>query len=160
MIGKASQMNTTVWRWFPHGLIAAMALVFAVNGYMVYDALQTFPGQAGQDGFDLSNEYQRVLATAQQQAALGWRIEAELTGTRNPVLHLSDRTGTPLADAAIEAHAERPVGPAETTVLTFQPLEAGRFQSDKSLYSGQWDLMLTVLAHDQQYTTTRRIIVK
>jgi nitrogen fixation protein FixH len=54
-------MNTTVWRWFPHAMIAALGLVIAVNLYMVYDAYRTFPGVAGRDGFDLSNEYKRVL---------------------------------------------------------------------------------------------------
>jgi len=152
-------MDTTVWRWFPHGLIAAMGVVFAVNGYMIYDALHTFPGAAGQDGFVLSNDYKRVLATAQHQAALGWQIEADVTATHFPALRLTDRAGAPLA-AAIDARAERPVGPPETTVLSFQPVGDGRFEADKSLFSGQWDIMLTVHADGQQYSATKRMIVK
>lgn len=153
-------MNTTLWRWFPHGLIASMAIVFAVNGYMVYDALQTFPGQAGQDGFDLSNEYGRVLATVQQQSALGWGIEAGMTATRYPVLRLTDRAGAPLANAAIDARAERPVGPAQATVLAFRQLEAGRFQADTALFSGQWDILLTVRSDGKLYSATRRVTVQ
>ena len=90
-------MNTTVWRWFPHGLIATMGIVFVVNGYMVYDAYSTFPGISGKDGFDVSNEYKRVLETAQQQAALGWQLEAGVADDRFPVLRLTDRTGAPLS---------------------------------------------------------------
>lgn len=153
-------MDTTIWRWFPVVLIAAMGFVFAVNGYMIYDALETFPGQAGQDGFDLSNGYQRVLATAQRQAALGWKIETDVTQSHVPVLQLNDRNGAPIGAATIEARAERPVGPAETTVLSFQPVGGDRFQADKSLFSGQWDIMLTVRAGGQTYTATRRVIVK
>jgi hypothetical protein len=84
-------MNTTVWRWFPLGLIAVMGLVFAVNGYMVYTALSSFPGIAGTDGFDLSNGYGRVLQAAAQQSALGWRIESGLDETRHPLLLLTDQ---------------------------------------------------------------------
>jgi len=153
-------MHSTMWRWFPVGLIAAMGIVVGVNGYMVYDAYHTFPGAAGSDGFDLSNEYDRVLATARQQAALGWQIEAEVAEARYPVLRLTDRTGAPLATAAIDAQAERPVGPADTTRLTFQPRGDGRFRADTSLYSGQWDVMLTVRANGQRYTATRRVVVK
>jgi nitrogen fixation protein FixH len=153
-------MNTTVWRWFPHGLIAAMGFVFAVNGYMVYNAYHTFPGSAGTDGFDLSNDYKRVLAAAQQQAALGWQIEADVTASRYPLLRLTDRNGAPLAAAAIDARAERPVGPADTTVLTFRSVGDGRYQADTSLFSGQWDVMLTVRADGRQYSATRRVAVK
>ncbi len=90
-------MNTTVWRWFPLGLITAMGFAFAVNGYMVYTALRSFPGTAGTDGFDLSNDYRRVLQAAAQQSALGWRIESSLDENRRPILHLTDRAGAPLA---------------------------------------------------------------
>jgi nitrogen fixation protein FixH len=153
-------MNTTVWRWFPHGLIGAMGIVFAVNIYMVYDAYQTFPGVAGQDGFDLSNEYKRVLATARQQAALGWQVEAEVTGQHLPVLHLTDRARTPLTATAIEARAERPLGPPDPTPLTFRPIGEGRYKADTSLYTGQWDIMLTVQSDGQQYHATRRVVVR
>jgi nitrogen fixation protein FixH len=153
-------MSTTVWRWFPHGLIGTMGIVFAVNGYMVYDALSTFPGVAGRDGFDLSNEYKRVLATAQQQAALGWQIEAGVTNERFPVLRLTDRTGAPLTATEIKAQAERPVGPVDSTALTFRAIGDGRYQTDTSLFSGQWDIMLTVHADGQMYNATRRLVVK
>ena len=106
-----------------------MGLVFMVNAYMVYDAYHTFPGIAGIDGFDLSNEYKRVLATAQQQAALGWQIEAEVTTDHFPVLRLTDRAGAPITVADIDAQAERPVGPLDLTVLTFRPIGDGQLPS-------------------------------
>jgi nitrogen fixation protein FixH len=153
-------MNTTIWRWFPHGLIGVMGIVFAVNAYMVYDAYHTFPGVAGTDGFDLSNQYKRVLATAQQQAALGWQIEADANNDRLPVLRLTDRAGAPLTATEINARAERPLGPVDATTLTFRAIEDGRYQADASLASGQWDIMLTVGADGRQYSATRRIVVK
>jgi nitrogen fixation protein FixH len=153
-------MNTTVWHWFPHGLIGTMGIVFAVNGYMVYDALSTFPGAAGQDGFDLSNQYNHVLATAQQQAGLGWQIETGVTSERFPVLRLTDRTGAPLSATEIKAQAERPVGPVDSTALIFRAIGDGRYQTDTSLFSGQWDIMLTVQTGGQVYNTTRRLVVK
>jgi nitrogen fixation protein FixH len=153
-------MNTTVWRWFPLGLIASMTFVFVVNGYMVYTALSSFPGTAGTDGFDLSNGYGRVLHAAAEQAALGWRIEPSLDEARHPILHLTDHAGAPLTPDALEVHAERPVGPMETTVLDFRSVGEGQFQSEQALFSGQWDLMVTVLAGGQADSTTQRVIVR
>ena len=153
-------MDTTVWRWFPHCLIGSMAAVFVVNGYMVYDALKTFPGEAGRDGFDLSNQYDHVLAKVQEQTALGWQIETLVTDSHYPVLRLRDRAGAPLAAAHIDAHAERPLGPPETTALVFRPAEDGSYRAETTLWSGQWDIMLTVQTDGRQYSTTRRGIVK
>jgi nitrogen fixation protein FixH len=153
-------MNGIGWRLFPLWMIASMGLVFAVNGYMVYDAYHTFPGAAGADGFDLSNAYKRVLATAQQQAALGWQIEAEVTGEHYPVLRLTERSGAALTGAVIDAQAERPLGSVEATALAFRPIGDGRYQADTSLFSGQWDIMLSVRADGRQYNATRRVVVK
>lgn len=153
-------MDTNYWRWFPAGLIGAMGIVFLVNGYMVYDALHTFPGEAGRDGFDLSNSYDHVLATVKEQTALGWQIDAVVSETRQPELRLTDRTGAPLSTAAIDAQAERPLGAPETTVLTFHPIGEGQFLADSVLVAGQWDIMLTVRADGRLYSATRRVIVK
>ena len=73
----------------------AMGVVFAVNGYFIYAAVNTFPGAAGTDGFDLSNGYDQVLATAAQQAALGWQVEAQSIDAGHPLL-LADRPAAPL----------------------------------------------------------------
>jgi len=153
-------METTSWRWFPAWLGIAMALVFAINGYMVYAAVVSFPGQAGTDGFDLSNGYGRVLESEREQAALGWHVDASVDTGRHPRLQFADRAGQPLPDLHIEAIAERPVGPEERTTLSLRDLGQGRLQSETTLFSGQWDLLLTVHSGDHVYSTTRRLIVR
>ena len=147
------------WRLFPVWLITAMLMVAAVNGYLVYAAVQSFPGQAGADGFDLSNSYDKVINTAQQQAALGWRLDATIDTARRPVLRLVSAVGTPLPLADIDAKAERPVGPEERTLLAFRDAGAGRYEAVDPLAAGQWDVLLTVRADGHTYTTTRRLTV-
>lgn len=153
-------MHATAWRWFPIWLMAAMAAVFAVNGIMVYNAMHTFPGAAGEDGFDLSNEYKRVLETARQQAVLGWRVEAGANADGLLHLRLTDRKDAPLAAVNIDAQAERPVGPVDTTVLRFRSTSGGQYQADRSLPPGQWDLMLRIQADGRFFSATHRVMVK
>jgi nitrogen fixation protein FixH len=152
-------MKTNAYRWFPQGLLAAMGVVFVVNGYMVYSALHTFPGAAGVDGFDLSNQYDKVLAGTAHQATLGWTVEAALDAGR-PVLRVVDKSGAPLAGAVIEAHAERPLGPPDVTPLAFEALDQSRHMAATVLPPGQWDIMLTVRSGADTFTATRRIVVK
>ena len=105
------------WKWFPVGLLGALAVVFAVNGYLVYAALSTFPGEAGQDGFDLSNAYGRVLDLSARQTALGWHVRVEAGADGHAVVVTTDKAGRPLQGARVQARAERPVGPKQETAL-------------------------------------------
>jgi nitrogen fixation protein FixH len=147
------------WAWFPVWLVTSMGLVFLVNVYMIWTAVSSFPGAAGRDGFELSNDYGRVLRAAAGQSAMGWQVDATVGPARRPVLRVTDRTGQPLGTADVDARAERPVGPAETTALRFLPDRNGRFMADLGLRPGQWDVLLTIRAGGQMYTATRRLVV-
>jgi nitrogen fixation protein FixH len=157
---RADDMKTNAYRWFPHGLIVAMVFAFLINATMVYLAVQGFPGVAGTDGFNLSRDYDTVMASSAKQATLGWQVEASLDDARYPVFRLTDRAGAPLPGARLDAHAERPLGPPESTVLAFHALDPAHYQADTALAPGQWDVLATVTSGESRYTTTRRLIVK
>lgn len=149
------------WRWFPWAVTASMLVVIAVNVGMVYAAMHTFPGPAASDGFDLSNRYNRVIDRVQQQAALGWSVQATADAERHPVLSFRDRAGAPLTGAVLRATAERPVGPEHATTLTFHEAAPGRYVASVALDErGQWDVLLSATAQGHRYTTTRRILVR
>lgn len=137
-----------------------MGVVIAVNIAMVSFALHTFPGQAGSDGFDLSNHYDEVLARVQHEAALGWSARVLPGDAGRPVLVLTDRSGAPLRDAVVVGTAERPLGPPETTRLVFRADAAGRYVADAALtMPGQWELQLSVGAQGHTIVATRRVVV-
>jgi nitrogen fixation protein FixH len=149
------------WRWFPWAIAGAMALVVAVNLGMVYAALHTFPGQAGNDGFDLSNRYDQVIARVERQAALGWTIDARADPAGRTEVALTDSAGAPLTGARIEAVAERPLGAARATRIAFQETAPGRYLADTPLgLPGQWDLSLVADAEGHEVTATRRVVVR
>ncbi|MBS0558738.1 MAG: FixH family protein [Proteobacteria bacterium] len=156
----AQARERSSWRWFPHWLALAMAAVFAVNAYMVYAAVTSFPGAAGTDGFDLSNDYRKILAAEQKQAALGWHVEAAADSEHRAHLRLTDKAGAPLAGAAVTAQAERPVGPPDRTALAFHAAPGGDLVADTTLFSGQWDVLITVQSDGRTLTATRRLLVR
>jgi nitrogen fixation protein FixH len=153
-------MKQNAYRWFPHWLIAGMIFAFLVNAYMVYAAVEGFPGVAGQDGFDLSKRYDKVMAAAAKQAALGWQVDATLGEAGRPVLHVTDQAGAPLSSASVQAEAERPLGPTERTALAFHAVDLSHYEADAALAPGQWDLLMTVTSGGSRYTTTGRLLVK
>jgi nitrogen fixation protein FixH len=152
--------RTDSWRWFPVGIIGALAFVAVVNAGMVYSALRTFPGSAGEDGFDLSNSYDRVLKVMGVQGELGWHVQSAADTARHPLLQVTDSKGQALANAVVTAQAERPVGPPETTKLTLQANAAGQFVAAEALQPGQWLLAVTVEQNGKTFSTTERLITR
>lgn len=155
------QERRSAWRWFPWAIVGSLFVVIVVNGGLIYWALSTFPGQAGNDGFDLSNHYDQVIAAAQQQARLGWSVKVAVDPAKHAELLLTDHAGTPLTGAQLNVSAERPLGPTETTMLPFREVGQGRYVAVASLPEiGQWDLLLTVTAAGERYSTTQRVVVR
>ena len=148
----------SAWRWFPAAMLGSIAVVFVVNGAMIYAAVSTFPGQAGEDGFDLSNAYARVQDGAARQAALGWQLALEPDDGRHVVARVTGGDGAPLPGAGVAVRAERPVGPAAATVLLFGG-DGDRLVSLETLPAGRWTVQVTIAAGGQTLTTTRRLTI-
>lgn len=150
----------SAWRYFPYALTAALGFAIVVNIGMVWSALSTFPGVAQDDVFDHSNAYDKVLAEASREAALGWSVQPVVESFA-PVLALAGRDGRPLAGATLTAQARRPLGPDHRTQLAFREAAPGRYVAATALSeAGQWDLRLTIVHAGQTLHATRRIVVK
>ena len=153
--------SRSLWRFFPIGVIAAIGVVVAVNGGMVYLALYGFPGQAGSEDFALSNHYDAVLERAQREAALGWTLAAQADETGRPVVMLFGSDRTPLRGASVAGYAARPVGSPQSRRLVFSEKSAGRYVADVVLpQAGQWDLTLSASAEGHDLAATRRVVVR
>ncbi len=154
-------MRRSPWSSFPLAVVAGLALVVVVNAGMVYAALDTFPGQAGDEDFQLSNHYDMVLEREQREASLGWTVAVQTDATRTPEITLAGRDASPLIGASITATAERPLGSADRRALIFHETAAGRYVADAPLpRPGQWDLTLSASFAGHGFAVTRRVIVR
>ncbi len=149
----------SAWDWFPWAVAAALVVVILINAGMIWAALSTFPGQAGPDGFDVSNGYNQVLRAAAAQRAMGWRVTLGVDAARRLRVTLAGPDGKPLGGGTAEAVAERPVGPRETTRLVLAPAAPGVLRATTALPRGVWQVALTIHAGGHVYATDRRLIV-
>jgi nitrogen fixation protein FixH len=150
----------SAWRYMPAAIGGWLALVAAVNFTMVYDALHSFPGEAGGNAFDISNHYDAVLQTAEREAQLGWTATANIDHGL-PRVQVAAAGGTPLAGASIIGVAVRPVGPEQRTPLAFRADQGGVFTALTKLPGiGRWHLSLTISAGGHDMHVTRRVTVQ
>jgi nitrogen fixation protein FixH len=138
-----------------------MGVVVAVNGFMAYSALHTFPGNAGSDGFDLSNRYNVIIERMKREAGLGWAVQAEADPAGRPIVVILDRSGAALAGVEVEATVQRPLGDRHTRQVRFTEVSAGHYRGDVALdENGQWELQIWATAGGQELSTSRRIVVR
>ena len=158
-VSLTTAVRRSNWRWFPWAMVGCLMVVVCVNGVLAWAALSSFPGQAVDDDFGASNRYDRILAQAERQAALGWSVSATIDEGR-PMLVLAAKDGTPLEHAEIVSVTQRPLGPPQTTTQHLQAIAPGRYRADTALpQAGNWDMMLRVVADGQTLAATRRVTV-
>ena len=150
----------SAWDWFPWAVAASLVVVILINAGMIWAAIATFPGQAGQDGFDASNGYNQVLRAAARQKALGWHVAVGVDAAGRVGVALAGPDGKPLPGATAEAVAQRPVGPRDIQHLALVPQSGGGFRAVHPLARGQWQVALTIHAAGHVYATERRLIVE
>jgi nitrogen fixation protein FixH len=157
----AAQRSRNLWPFFPWFIAAAMGVVIAINCFMAYSALHTFPGNAGSDGFDLSNHYNAIIERMKQEAGLGWAVQAEVDQAGHPVVVLTDRSDVALAGAEIEATAQRPLGDRHARQVRFAEVSPGHYHGDVTLdEKGQWELEIWANVDGKEFSTTRRIMAR
>lgn len=153
----ATTTTRSAWRYFPWAICGALGLVVSVNAAMITTAVTSFPGKLGRNGFDLSNQYNSVIAAQERNAALGWEATATWRADGIRVV-LKDRAGAPLDGAGISAELRRPLGPAHEQAVALQPAGPGIYAAvAPDRLAGQWDLMLVVRRGDDRFTATHRL---
>lgn len=159
--GATARPSRNLWLFFPWFIAGGMGVVIAINCFMAWSALHTFPGNAGSDGFDLSNRYDAIIERMKQEAGLGWTVQAEVDQADHPVVVLTDRSGVPLVGAQIEATVQRPLGDRHTRQVQFTEVSEGHYLGDVALdEKGQWELEIWTTDNGQQFNATRRIMAR
>ena len=158
--------------WFANGIqgrhVLAMLAVFfgvmfAVNGLLVYYAVDTFSGGDRPDPYRSGLRYNDTIAESARQAALGWQTEVSYDDTRGRMtLRFADKSETPIVDLDLRGVLGRPATDREDQEVVFEHIANGVYAADVQLSSGSW--VLAAIAHDGQggepvYRLKRRLYV-
>lgn len=125
------------------GFVGAFSVIIAVNVYMAWSAISTFPGLEVPNSYVASQVFD---SERRAQEALGWRVE---TGYRDGLLTLAfrDREGYPVQVDTLSAVIARPTHRRDDHTPDFR-YETGSFTAPVRLAPGAWNLMVEARAHD------------
>lgn len=105
-----SSGKTITGRMVLFALLGFFALVTAVNAVFIVMALHSHPGLSDQNAYQAGLAYNRTLAAAEAQRALGWQVT--LTASDGPAgeirLQALDKAGTPVAAIEVRLSLRHP----------------------------------------------------
>lgn len=125
-------------------MLGFFGVVVAVNLTMATLASRTFGGTVVDNSYVASQNFNRWLAEARDQAALGWSADVERTGDRHLNVTLASPTG-PLDGARVGAVAHHPLGRAPDVALAFVARGGGAYLSSEPLPAGRWSIRVSIV---------------
>jgi len=148
--------------WIPWAFVAFFVVVFTVNGIMTYIALESWTGLETKDYYEKGIAYNKALAGARRQAALGWKVDVTFTPTDAAHGRLSvamhDKAGEALTDAQVRALFIRPTQEGYDSKIALTDFGEGRYGAEVTLpLPGQWDLVVLGTHDGVTYQSTQRI---
>jgi nitrogen fixation protein FixH len=146
----ANTMNDTGFRltggMVLAGLIGFFGVIFAANGVLVWLAVSTNSGVVVASSYKAGNGYQSEIAAAHVQAALGWRVEADIArsgpGAAMDVT-VRDAAGAPLSGLGVTARLASPIREAADVAIVLEEGEVGRYRGlADTVAPGNWTLLI------------------
>lgn len=120
-------------------LLAFFGIIIAVNTVMAYLANSTWSGLVVENGYVASQSFDKDLAKAKAQEALGWDVGFSFnrSGIR---LTFLDSKGEAIESLAITGKLERTVTDKEDQALTFTHMGGGVYSAPARLARGLWEV--------------------
>ena len=120
------------------------AVVATVNGIMMTIAIRTFPGIDAKNGYEVSQTYNKEIASARAQAERGWQSGFTVSPAGDAAqlaLSLRDKAGQPVAGLSIDARLLHPSDRKRDHVVTLTETQPGVYEAaEKGVTAGFWNV--------------------
>ncbi|WP_373504435.1 FixH family protein [Aestuariivirga sp.] len=120
-------------------LVAFFGVIVGVNFLMAYLANSTWSGLVVANGYVASQSFDKDLAKARAQEALGWKVEFSHAGDRLRIT-FEDAQATKLDGLVITGDLERTVTDTQDQKLTFTAIGPGVYSAPAKLAPGVWEV--------------------
>ncbi|HAC59698.1 FixH family protein [Parvibaculum sp.] len=150
------------------GFILFFAIVFGVNGLMVYRALSTFDGVEVEGAYQKGRAYNDVLARMEAQRSLGWTSSIEtdqVAGAGHETalrVTFADATGAPVRGLSVQGTFWRPVVAGEDRRMNLTETAPGAYEAVFDLeHPGNWLIRIAASgANGETFVEEKRVIIR
>ena len=146
-------------------MVAFFGVVIGVNLVMMRFAIQTLPGTEVESAYSASLAYEKEIATARDQSARNWRVDArvERSGQGGATLQVEvrDNAGRPMTGLTFQGRFERPTDRRADRPVELAETGIGIYRGNaEAIAAGQWDLVLEGAAAGQRlFLSKNRVLL-
>jgi nitrogen fixation protein FixH len=151
--------------WYPWIFVGFFFITVAVNGIMVFFAINSWTGLETQHYWERGTAYNAAIEGARSQQKRSWQVgiefqAADLKSARLAV-DLKDHYGNLLIDARVTAEMVRPTSEGHDFSVELSYQGQGRYTADFALpLPGQWDIRVVADHTQGDYQEVKRVLVK
>lgn len=139
------------------GTVSAFGVIIAVNLFMAWSAISTFPGVEAKNTYYASQNFNAAMKA---QQALGWQVAQEYSGGQLVLRITETATGQPGEVADLQVLIGRATEAKDDRLPVFVR-EAGAYVAPVDLAPGKWILRIQAVAADgTQFRQQRQLFVK
>ena len=120
-------------------LIAFFGVIFGVNFVMAYLANSTWSGLVVENGYVASQNFDKQLAKAKAQEALGWNVGFSFDKS-SVKISFADAKGARIDTLNLTGKLQRTVTDKEDQLLTFGWMGSGVYSAPARLAPGLWEV--------------------
>mgnify|MGYP003627471670 CR=1 FL=1 len=150
------------------GFVAFFAIVFGMNGVMVFQALSTFDGVEIEGAYQKGRTYNHVLNRMDTQKRLGWSADIATRplpgthGTTGLSVTFADADGAPLDGLTVHGTFWRPVAAGSDQRMVLTERAPGTYENTFDLaYTGNW--LVRIAASDtkgETFIQEKRVVIR
>ncbi len=123
--------------------VAGFGVIIAVNLWLAFSAISTFPGLEVKNSYVASQEFDD---RREAQESLGWTVNARAMGGL-VILSITDQQGAPVQVAALDAVLGRATHVKDDIAPNFQ-FDGTAYVAPVELGDGNWNIRMTAKSQD------------
>lgn len=116
-------------KYIPWLFVAFFGLQAGLYTWFAHIAHSSYPGVVSERPYDKGVKYNEVIADADRQAALKWKLSLALEPNKTVTLDALDRDGKPLQGLAILLWVTRPVSAGMDQALNLRETAPGHYEA-------------------------------
>lgn len=133
--------------WWPIAVVGVLAVTVGANIWLIFAARDPNAYVVEPNYYEKAVKYDSTLALARRSAALGWQVEASLTGWTAKgtplVVSLADSNGAPVTGVALKAELINNLSPELPVRMLLRDAGDGRYTATAPLpRTGLWEIRL------------------